>query len=375
MSERPTENRERFFWTTLVVSFVLLVHNGTEPLFLLAMALIPLVIGLFYYRPSLLPLAIYLLVFGALGRYTRYWRENYASDALLAIRDYIGYLLAGKNVYREMIMAQSGPTPFTYLPFSLLWYLPAQLFFLDLRFFEMFISALVPALMFLIVRARRTWQHLPIVAVVALTPFLLDLSADGSNDNSAIFLLLLSVLFWVYAHQKKVAWTLPLSAILLGFATSFKHYVWFYVIFFIPFLFKKQKLPAGSATRYFFYTIATVGLLNLPFILASPEGFWRSLFFIEIGNFHKIWGWNVWVGLRDAFGLIFTKQEMWLVRTFGTLLVILGLLRFFKLTSFPRVFAAASVSLLLYLILSDWTTYAYFTFLVPLMALAVISDT
>ncbi|MEK7129809.1 MAG: hypothetical protein AAB803_02205, partial [Patescibacteria group bacterium] len=110
------KDHDGMFWTTVTVAFVLLVHNGREPIFLIALALLPILALLFLRKPNLLAIVIYLLIVGALGRYTRYYRETYASDTLLAIRDHIGYFLAGKNVYDQVVMAQAGPTPFTYLP-------------------------------------------------------------------------------------------------------------------------------------------------------------------------------------------------------------------------------------------------------------------
>ena len=230
------EDHGGIFWTTITISFVLLVHNGREPVFLIALAILPILIVLFLRKPNLLPIAIYLLIFGALGRYTRYFRQTYASDTLLAIKDHIGYFLAGKNVYEQIVMAQSGPTPFTYLPFSLFWYLPARLLSIDLRWFEMLVSALVAPLVLMYGRILKTWKHLPVVAVVALTPFLLDLSADGSNDNSAIFLLLAALALFVRGTVKKLDKATVLSAIVLGLAASFKHYMAFFLIFFLPYI-------------------------------------------------------------------------------------------------------------------------------------------
>ncbi len=362
------------FWTTIVVSFVLLIHNGTEPLFLSAYAGIALLIAIFLVKKSLWPLVLYLLVFGFFGRYTRYFRETYASDTLLAIRDYIGYFLAGKNVYREIIWAQSGLTPFTYLPFSLLWYIPAQILSVDLRFFEMMVSGLVPVLVFMYGYIKKQWAMLPVVAVVSLTPFLLDLSSDGSNDNSAIFLLLSALVFLVLSVKRKSSRWAIVSAVGMGLAFSFKHYLAFFAIFFVPFLLtSKQFLPIPHK-KYLVIMVATIGIICLPFILASPTGFWKSLFFIEIGNFHTTWGWNIWVALRDGVGITATKQQMWLVRTAGTAIVTLGFWKFYKLQTLGRVYVATALTLLVYLIFSNWTTYAYFTFLVPVFALAAIEE-
>ncbi|MBI5448816.1 DUF2029 domain-containing protein, partial [Candidatus Gottesmanbacteria bacterium] len=227
------EYRGSFFWTTITVVFVLIVHNGTEPIFLGAMAFLPFLILKFLYKQSLWPLAVYLVIFGILGRYARYFRQSYASDTLLAIKDYIGYFLSGTNVYEQIVMAASGATPFTYLPFSLFWYLPARILTIDLRFFEMAVSSAVPALVLWYGRIEKTWKHLVVVAVVALTPFLLDLSADGSNDNSAIFLLFSALIAFAWSKRRKSNKGEFMSAVLLGLASSFKHYLAFFVLFFL----------------------------------------------------------------------------------------------------------------------------------------------
>ncbi len=367
------QTKHMSFWTTIVVSFVLLIHNGTEPLFLLAYALLPIVCLVFFRKKSWVPLVIYLLIFGAVGRYTRYSRESYASDTLLAIRDYIGLFLSGKNPYNELVFAQKGLTPFTYLPMSIFWYLPAQVMTIDLRLFEMIVSLFVPLLILLIGVITNIWVMLPILSVVSLTPFLLDLCCDGSNDNSAIFLLLLSVLLLLFALKKKSSRWGMASAVVLAFASVFKHYVGFYLIFFIPYLwhFSKKLLYLKSYMKIFFLTMS---IIAIPFLISAPSGFMRSLFFIEIGNYHDTWGWNVWVLMRDGLGLTFTKNTMWVVRTVLTVSIIVGFFSTTKFHSLKNVAIAGSISLFVYLILSNWTSYAYFTFLIPLMSLSLLED-
>lgn len=367
------KRRFSYFWITIVISFVLVVHNGTEPQFILALALLPVLMILFAFKKSSIPIVLYLIIFGIVGRYTRYYRETYASDALLAIRDYIGYFLAGKNPYKEIIWAQKGLTPFTYLPFSLYWYLPAYVLGLDLRFFEMIISSAVPILFYFYSRLTNIWVNLPVLAVIALTPFLLDLSSDGSNDNSAIALLLLSIIFLVSAVRLKSQRRWVLSAIFLGLAGSFKHYVWFYLPYFGIYLRQMKPLLGLSRRKYISAFLITIGIVTLPFIVTAPQGFYRSLSFIEIGNFHTTWGWNIWVALRDGIHMEKSKHMMWLVRTVGTASLLLGLLRFLRWNSYRNVLFASSVTMFTYLILSNWTTYAYFTFLVPLVGLCNIT--
>ncbi len=368
--EEKKEDKNWIFWITIVVSFVLIEHNSADPLFITALTIMPFLIILFYFKRSLYPLTLYVLAIGILGRIFQYYSSAYGSDALLAVRDFIGYFVHGKNVYKEMIMAQSGLTPFTYLPFSLFWYLPAYIFNIDLRFFEMLVSSLVPVMIFIYGKALKTIKILPFLAVVSLTPFLIDLSADGSNDNSALFILLSSIILFVCSVKNKSRFFAILSAVSLGFAASFKHYVFFYLLFFLPYIYQNKKLLIISNKRYIFYTLLTIFIVCVPFILAAPEGFFRSLSFIELTNWHKTWGWNIWVALRDFLHISFSTHQMWLVRTALSLTTVFLLFRYFRLDSFNKVFVASGVTMFVYLVFSQWTTPAYFTFLIPLLGLS-----
>lgn len=369
---KALKDKEGIFFTTIAISFVLLVHNGTEPLFLIAYSFIPILILLFYYKKSLIPLIIYLLLISVLGKYTRYIRENYASDVLLGIHDWIGYLLSGRNIYNESIFTQTGLIPFVYMPFSILWYLPARLLNIDLRFFEMIISSLVPIEIFLYGKITKNWKILPLLSVIALTPFLLDLSADGSNDNSAIFILLLSIVSFIYSRKNKSKIFALISAVILGLALSFKQYVLFYAVFLIPFfILNKNYLPI-SFKKYLLFAFISFAAISLPFILASPNGFYQNILYIETAKNRSLWGWNLWVALKILFNLKLTMQQIWIARTVLTLSALFGFIRFFKMSQYRHVLIAASITMLVYLSLSPWTTYAYFTFLVPLICLSAI---
>ena len=373
--KKTKENLASIFWATIAVVFVQLVHNGREPLYLIALTAIPLLVGLFYFKRSLFPLAIYLLLIGIFGRYTRYYRQNYASDTLLATRDYIGYMLAGKNVYKELIMTNFGLTPFSYLPASLFWYLPAYIATIDLRFFEMIIATLVPIAFFIYGRMTKSWFFLPLLAVVATTPFLLDLSADGSNDNSGTFLLLVALIFFRLAVKKKNIRQFYISAVLLAIAAAFKHYVFFLLTFFLPYIFVLRKSFPRVAVRFFLLFFGTIGLISLPFILGAPTGFLRALSYVELRPTYPIWGWNIWAALRDGFGVILPVQTMWMIRlmtTIGTVLIILKVMSYRRLW---ETYLGAVMTMFVYLVLSWWTTYSHFTFVVPLIGLLTIAHT
>ena len=367
---KTKDDKEWVFWTTIVVSFVLIEHNSADPFFITALTVMPFLILLFYFKRSLYPLILYVIIIGILGRIFQYYSSTYGSDALPAVRDFIGYFVHGKNVYKEMIMAQSGLTPFTYLPFSLLWYLPAYILNIDLRFFEMLVSSLVPVMIFIYGKVLKTIKILPFLTVISLTPFLIDLSADGSNDNSIIFILLSSIILFVYSIKNKSRFFAILSVIILGFAASFKHHVFFYLLFFVPYIYQNKDLLPISNKRYIFYILLTILVVSGPFILLTPQGFFRSLSFIEITNWHNTWGWNIWVALRDFLHISFSTQQMWLVRTTVSLATVFLLFRYFRLDSFNKVFVASGVTMFIYLVFSQWTTYAYFTFLIPLLALS-----
>lgn len=368
--EKTKDDKEWIFWTTIVISFVLIVHNSADPLFIVALTIMPLLVLLFYYNKSFYPLILYVLIIGTLGRIMQYHSSTYGSDALLAVRDFIGYFVHGKNVYKEMIMAQSGLTPFTYLPFSLFWYLPAYVLNIDLRFFEMLVSSLVPVLILIYGRVLKTIRILSLFTVVALTPFLIDLSADGSNDNTAIFILLSSVILFIYSIKNKSRFFAILSAIMLGFAASFKHHVFFYLLFFLLYIYQNKNLLPISNKRYIFYILLSIFIVSGPFILLAPQGFFRSLSFIELTNWHTTWGWNIFVALRDALHISFSTQQMWGVRTAVSIATVFLLFRYFRLDSFNKVFVASGITMFIYLVFSQWTTHAYFTFLIPLLGLS-----
>ena len=233
----------------------------------------------------------------------------------------------------------------------------------------MLVSSLVPILILIYGRVLKTMRILPLLAVVSLTPFLIDLSADGSNDNSTIFILLSSIILFIYSIKNKSRFFATLSAIILGLAASFKHHVFFYLLFFLPYIYQNKNLLPISSKRYIFHALLTIIIVSGPFVLLAPVGFFRSISFIELTNWHTTWGWNIWVALRDALHVSFSSQQMWGVRTVVSLATVFLLFRYFQLDSFGKVFVASGVTMFTYLVLSQWTTHAYFTFLIPLLGL------
>lgn len=214
---------------------------------------------------------------------------------------------------------------------------------------EMIVASFVPLVYFLYGKLKATWQHLPMVAVLALTPFLLDLSSDGSNDNSAIFLLLIALVLFLYAQIRKNKMSAISSAVVLAGFTIFKHYSVFFLIFFVPYLARVKSFPIRIRS-YAMVFGAVCLLLAIPGIGASPAGFWRSLVYIERTNYHTVWGWNIWVALKVGWGIVVSRDTMWIVRTIGTLLVTGVLMALRPWRSFQTVCLATVISMLTYLV-------------------------
>lgn len=367
------DEKEWIFWITIVVSFVLIEHNSADPLFILALTVIPFLVFFFYLKKSLYPLALYLLVFSALGRIIQYQSSSYGSDVLMAVRDFVGYFIHGQNVYKEVTMTVDGAIPFSYLPMNILWYLPAYFLQMDFRLFEMLVSIFVPVCVFVYGMLTSKWKILPFLTVVSLTPFLIDLSADGSNDNSAILILLVSLVLFAYSYKNKSKRFAVISAIFLGLAMSFKHYVFFYIPFFMHFLFLHKHFLQISYKKYLIYAFVVAGIITIPFVIASPDGFLRSLVHIEGGVEHPIWGWSIWKALKDSFTITLSNDGIRFVRFLVTAIVAIILFCFFPPKKWNQVFVNTSLTMLTFFILSKWTTPAYFTFLVPLLGLSAFN--
>ena len=60
------EDKNWIFWTTIIISFVLIEQNSADPLFITALTIMPFLVLLFYYKKSFYPLILYILIIGIL---------------------------------------------------------------------------------------------------------------------------------------------------------------------------------------------------------------------------------------------------------------------------------------------------------------------
>lgn len=166
-----------------------------------------------------------------------------------------------------------------------------------------------------------------------------------------------------------------ISAILFGIAATFKHHAFFLLIFFLPYIFALKNRWPRAAARFLLVCIGTAGAISLPFILTAPAGFLRALSYVEVFVPHPVWGWNIWAALQDGWGLKPPVQVIWFIRLIGTMSTAIIILSRKSWQRLWKTYLGAATTMFVYLVLSWWTTYAYFTFLIPLIGLTAIEST
>ncbi len=117
------------------------------------------------------------------------------------------------------------------------------------------------------------WRHW---AALAAASGLITAGASLFTETEVICVALI-LLAWHYRER------IALSAVLLGLGCAFKQYTWF----FAPFLLLEVYQQSGwrSAARYAALTGAAFLAPNLPFIAASPQAWWSSLWLPMSGQF------------------------------------------------------------------------------------------
>lgn len=192
-------------WIALIVALVGLLQAGTPPrVAMLCLIAVAAVLSLSI-RWRVGPIALLTLL--VVGLALRIGAGSGFSDVLNVSQAATREMLAGGNPYGHGFEESFPPgAPFAYGPVALLWYLPRLD---DPKSMELLAASAM--LVALAVRGR------PIgLAVYAVTPALVVVSSDGSNDTSAGLLILLSLL-------TAVRWPTGGGA-LLAVAVAFKPY-------------------------------------------------------------------------------------------------------------------------------------------------------
>ena len=164
-----------------------------------------------------------------------------------------------------------------------------------------------------------------------------------------------------FAFLVVLSWKTTNSNDVLAFPTKVSK------LFLTIFLWSKKNFLPLKGKKYLFYSLIVFGLFLAPFVVSSPIGFLKAQSYIDNRPDHPLWGWNLWSGLEKFFTLptIFIR----FIRGAATITTLLIFFLFIKIDKFHKVFVGASLTLFVYLILSQWTSHAYFTFLIPLIGL------
>lgn len=294
-----------------------------------------------------------------------------ASDVMPATHEALATLLAGGNPYtHDYLTTQPQHSIFPYFPGEIAFYaltdplVPAWLGPPD-RLAGMLILLLIASLAFVAGPVRAAL----FTALYATFSMAIQNSSDGGNDTALALLTCASVVAGAWgASVRRPALRSALYAsasALLGWAICFKLLVWLIAPFAARWLLATSPKPKRDGL-----ILAAVAMLPmLPFFLWNPAGMLGNI--LAAPTFHpNVWGLNVW-SVPSQLGL----QPSWpptipLVMLAAALAGAVFAFRF----SGADLGSAVSVGclwLLAVVVVSRWTTSAYYTYPLTVLATAV----
>jgi hypothetical protein len=264
--------------------------------------------------------------------------ENHrASDVLDVTEAAIRQAIAGFNPYGHGYEASRPPgAPFPYGPVNLLWYLPGVG---DPREIELYISCLILAMF--AVRGR------PIgLAAYAMAPTVILTAADGSNDTSAGFLLLVAL---VVAAKRPA-----IGGILLAIAVGFKPYA----LAWAPALFAYGGLPA-----FLGFGLASAAIWVPAFWIWGADNYLISLHGADLA--HRATYWSVGV-IYEALTQHFAPHTALDQFRLGVAAVV-TVAGLFVAKSIDRVIVVGTIVFVVMMFGGFWGSYAYLGAIAPVI--------
>ena len=312
----------------------------------------------------------YAILIGASERLSRTPLLD-GSDVLRATQEAIANLLQGLNPYTVPLTSTIPPgSPLVYPPGELLWYLPAHVLFGDLTRVDT-VAGILTTVVICIAGLRAGWDRVALPAMLYATWGIGAFrAADGSNDVSAAFIVVLALGVLVFADRDtrsgRIAFVV--SAIFFGWAVAFKQFA----IVILPLVLRHLAVAGRDWRRYGLISLATIAVLVVPFLVWAPGAFLAQQ--LATLTFHtEVWGANLLALLQQ-----YTDVTDWLPFFFAaeivvTLVVFAILLRARFATIGVATFAGCAV-ILVALLLARWTTQPYYAYLggVAAMALALV---
>ncbi len=314
------------------------------------------------------PVLVTVLILGA-GLFLRWVEVSHpgGSDVLSVTHEALSVTLGAGNPYDHFYTSSRPPgAPFPYPPVNLLIHLPGHLLAgLDGVRMTEFVAAWI--VMVLIARVALQDGHplaIPMLALYAMLPNLVNLVGDGSNDTSAGAVFVLFMLALVRADGKD-RWRAVLAGVLAACAIGTK----------------QSALPlmvAGSAwllhasrpqfRRYAVAAATTLLLVSVPFVLqAGVVGYVRAL--TAFAGFHEdVYGWNIWVLAQQLRWPVASREDALVLGTIVGLaaLVVVAVPRY-RLAR--TALAAGAVAMAVLFLAQRWTAYSYFAQLLSVLVI------
>lgn len=318
-----------------------------------------------------LPLWIPLLLALALGTYERATINPWSgSDVLTATAEALGVLLQHANPYAHHFTTTNPQgEPFPYLPGELALYGIQRFFAGDLSAHDRYwglgalfaLAAIAPA-----VGAGRAAFA---TAFYAACTLIVNMSVDGSNDTAQGMLVIAAVTLLAWAttrrNTKAAGALFVLSAAVFGWAIAFKMLSWLVFPFVVAWIAPERR------KRYVAIALATAAIFCLPFLIAGPVPFVRSIAG-GLGAHANVWGFTLWAPLQTwAPGLAQTALPYggWIDFT-ATVFAGIVLWPSRRPATLGEALARAAGVIGACFLFARWNNTAYYAYLFALLALA-----
>ncbi|MGP6155948.1 MAG: hypothetical protein ACLPYS_00160 [Vulcanimicrobiaceae bacterium] len=294
-----------------------------------------------------------------------------ASDVMPATHEALATLLAGGNPYaHDYLTTQPQHSIFPYLPGEIAFYalteplVPAWLGPPD-RLAGMLVLLLIGSLAFVAGPLRAAL----FAALYATFTMAIQNSSDGGNDTALALLTCGSVIAGAWGaaarHPALRSVLYGLAAALLGWAICFKMLAWLIAPFVARWLLATSPRPKRDGA-----ILAAVALLPiLPFFFWNPAGLVGNI--VSAPTFHpNIWGLNLW-----SFPFQLGIEPTWPLTIPAVMLLtaLAGAVFAFRVggEDLGSGVAAGCIWLLAVVLVSRWTTSAYYTYPLTVLSAAV----
>ncbi len=314
------------------------------------------------------------IVVGAVGLRLAELQGYGGSDALDAVWEGIGVLLAGDSPYGHFYEHTQPPGwPVPYPPLMFVTHLPGYLVAgKDGVFYNEAAFSLLALAIFTVLAVRLSWTvGLPVLAAYAASGNIVFGAADGSLDTGSGVLLLVAIVAAAWAWDG--GWDdrrVRIAGLAAALPLAMKQSTAFVVILLAVAVW--QMAGRRAALRYVGSAAILLLAVSIPFLILGPLDYLTQL--ISITGFHQdVYGWNIWV-LAQSLGWpvpdVTVAHLLTIVITLGSLLVVTR----YRMSSVALATLMGVLVTMVLFLSARWTSFIYFVliepalFAVPLLA-------